>query len=100
MWLVTIAATFVVTIARLSGRAPFTGRVGHEESVSAVERTTRVQLQSTTKTAALLDCSVRTIYRLVDRGELRPVRLGRVLRFEADEIERYLERNREPVASP
>jgi excisionase family DNA binding protein len=43
----------------------------------------------------LLDCSVRTVYRLVDRGELRPVRLGRVLRFELDEIREYLERSRE-----
>ena len=58
------------------------------------------ELRSTAKTAAMLDCSIRTVYRLVDRGELRPVRLGRVLRFEIDEIERYLLRNREPVALP
>ena len=56
-------------------------------------------MRSTAGTARLLDCSTRTVYRLVDRGELRPVRLGRVFRFELDEIERYLERNREPVAS-
>jgi excisionase family DNA binding protein len=58
-----------------------------------------LELRSTAKTAALLDCSTRTIYRLVDRGELRPIRLGRDLRFELVEIERYLERNREPAAS-
>lgn len=45
----------------------------------------------------MLDCSVRTVYRLVERGELAPVRLGRVLRFEVDEIRRYLDLNRETV---
>jgi excisionase family DNA binding protein len=52
-------------------------------------------LRSTAETARLLNCSTRTVYRLVDRRELRPVRLGRVLRFEPVEIERYVERNRE-----
>ena len=62
--------------------------------------TTEPQLRTTASTARLLDCSVRTVYRLVDRGELSPVRLGRVLRFEVSEIERYLDRHREAVASP
>ncbi len=53
------------------------------------------ELRSTARTAALLDCSIRTVYRLVDRGELRPVRLGKVLRFELDEIKQYVERSRE-----
>jgi excisionase family DNA binding protein len=42
----------------------------------------------------MLGCSIRTIYRLVERGELHPVKLGRVLRFEVAEIDRYIERNR------
>ena len=67
--------------------------MSHDESVSVAARTAP-ELRTTAKTAALLDCSVRTVYRLVDRGELRPVRLGRVLRFEVDEIRDYLERSR------
>jgi excisionase family DNA binding protein len=43
----------------------------------------------------MLDCSVRTLYRLVERGELTPIRVGRDLRFELDEIRAYLDRHRE-----
>jgi len=76
--------------------------MSHEQTVSGQERPERTipALRSTANTARLLDCSVRTIYRLVERGELSPVRLGRDLRFELGEIERYLERHREAVASP
>jgi excisionase family DNA binding protein len=72
--------------------------MGHNEAVSVVSRS-EPDLRSTAKTAALLDCSTRTIYRLVERGELAPVRLGRVLRFEIDEIRRYLKQNREAADS-
>ena len=34
---------------------------------------------------------------LVERGELAPVRVGRVLRFEVEEIRRYLDQNREAL---
>jgi len=71
--------------------------MSHNEAESVVERTAP-ELRSTTKTARLLDCSVRTVYRLVERGELVPVRVGRVLRFDVGEIWRYLDENRE--ASP
>jgi len=71
--------------------------VSHSQTVSVHERTAP-NLRSTAHTARLLDCSVRTVYRLVARGELTPVRLGRDLRFEVAEIERYVERNREPVS--
>lgn len=67
--------------------------MSHNEAVSVVERT-EPDLRSTIKTARMLDCSVRTVYRLVERGELAPVRLGRVLRFELTELHRYLEQNR------
>jgi excisionase family DNA binding protein len=70
--------------------------MSHRESVSVVERTTP-ELRSTARTARLLDCSVRTVYRLVERGELAPVRVGRVLRFEVEEIRRYLDQNREAL---
>ena len=69
--------------------------MSHDTSVSVIQRTAP-ELRSTANTARLLDCSVRTVYRLIDRGELVPVRLGRVLRFELEEIERYLDRHREP----
>ena len=69
--------------------------MSHVQGVSGVERPS--PLRSTANTARLLDCSVKTVNRLVDRGELAPVRLGRVLRFELDEIERYLDRHRESI---
>ena len=79
-------------------------QIGHNAKrttvvMSQVQETSErsLELRSTARTASLLDCSVRTVYRLVGRGELRPVRLGRVLRFELDEIQRYLERHREPA---
>ena len=79
----------------MSGRCPHAaGMTSHTEAVSVAERTAP-ELKSTSKTARMLECSVRTVYRLVERGELSPVRLGRVLRFEVDEIRRYLEQNRE-----
>jgi excisionase family DNA binding protein len=68
--------------------------VSHPEEVSVIQRTDP-SLSSTVRTARMLDCSVRTVYRLVERGELAPVRVGRVLRFEVDEIRRYLDQNRE-----
>jgi excisionase family DNA binding protein len=68
-----------------------TVRVSHNETTSPL------QLCSTVRTANLLDCSTRTVYRLAAAGELVPVRVGRVLRFELAEIERYLARNREPA---
>jgi excisionase family DNA binding protein len=70
---------------------------GHTEAVSVADRTdqTEPQLRSTAKTARMLDCSVRTLYRLVDRGELLPIRVGRDLRFEVEDVRRYLDRHRE-----
>lgn len=68
---------------------------GHGDAVSPTRRTDDPQLRSTAKTARILDCSVRTLYRLVERGELTPIRVGRDLRFEMDEIRRYLDCHRE-----
>jgi excisionase family DNA binding protein len=70
--------------------------VSHDREVSVIERTDE-PLRSTTKTAKLLDCSVRTVYRLVERGDLAPIRVGRVLRFEVSEIQRFLDQHRQPV---
>jgi excisionase family DNA binding protein len=69
---------------------------GHTEAVSVTDRTASdPQLRSTAKTARMLDCSVRTLYRLVERGELMPIRVGRDLRFEVEDVRRYLDRHRE-----
>jgi excisionase family DNA binding protein len=48
----------------------------------------------------LLAVSRQTVYRIVEKGDMRPVRVGERLRFRRADIEAYLERNREPVASP
>ena len=43
----------------------------------------------------LLSISRNTLYRLVDRGELRPTRVGERLRFQPDDVRAYLERGRQ-----
>ena len=37
----------------------------------------------------LLNCSARTLYRLIDRGELPAFRLGRDYRVLANDVERF-----------
>ncbi len=45
--------------------------------------------------ARLLSVSVRTIYRLVAEGELPPpLKVGRASRFEAKDVQRYLDKLR------
>ena len=43
---------------------------------------------------AIGDVTRPTLYRLVNNGELRAFRVGRVLRFHRDDIAEYLERVR------
>jgi excisionase family DNA binding protein len=45
----------------------------------------------------VLQVSRNTLYRLVERGELHPSRVGERLRFRPDDVRDYLERGREPV---
>jgi excisionase family DNA binding protein len=45
------------------------------------------------ETADVLKVTVRTVYNLLERGELRGVKVGRVWRFSEDELKAYLERN-------
>ena len=40
----------------------------------------------------VLQVSRGTVYKIVNSGELRAVRVGERLRFRADDVERYLER--------
>jgi excisionase family DNA binding protein len=46
--------------------------------------------------AELLAISRFSVYRMVRRGDLRPVRVGERLRFRPSEIDRYLERGSVP----
>ena len=46
----------------------------------------------------VLAVSRNTLYRLVDRGELLPTRVGERLRFRPDDVRAYLERGRAPAA--
>lgn len=37
-----------------------------------------------------------SVYRLVDRGELHPIKMGRSVRFDEQDVEAYIERCKEP----
>jgi excisionase family DNA binding protein len=50
-------------------------------------------------TCAWLAICRHTLYNLVRRGELEPLRVGERLRFEPNEIRDYLRRNRRDVAT-
>jgi excisionase family DNA binding protein len=64
------------------------------------ERTPLEPLLTVAEVCQLLSVSKQTLYRLLRAGELRPSRVGDRLRFSQDDVRAYLERNREPVASP
>jgi excisionase family DNA binding protein len=57
-------------------------------------------LLTISRVCELLGVSKQTLYRLMKRGELRPSRVGDRLRFAPADVRDYLERTREPVASP
>lgn len=40
--------------------------------------------------AKMLRCDARTLYAMIDRGELRAIKLGRVIRIPADEVDALL----------
>ncbi len=46
------------------------------------------------ETAEVLGISLRTIYRLVDDGQLPAYQIGRVIRFKRDEVEAFIESTR------
>lgn len=46
-----------------------------------------------TDVAAILGVHRNTVHRLVSRGELRQIRVGRLARFRPVDVERYLERD-------
>jgi excisionase family DNA binding protein len=53
------------------------------------------RLLSINDVAALLGISRPTVYALIRRGELVPIRVGQRARFESADVRAYLERHRE-----
>lgn len=48
-----------------------------------------------TQCCELLQVSKQTLYRLINSGELQPIRVGYHPRFSKDDVRGYIERNRE-----
>ena len=48
----------------------------------------------TTEAADMLGIVPRTLYRLIDEGEIPAYKLGRVMRVKVADLDTYLERNR------
>jgi excisionase family DNA binding protein len=55
-------------------------------------------LLSINEVATLLGISRKTLYALIHRGELVPIRVGERARFEPADVRLYLERHREGQA--
>jgi excisionase family DNA binding protein len=60
-----------------------------------MDRSSRRALLSRREAAEMLAVSVDTIARLIDRGELQPVRIGRSVRVAEREVEALIERRLE-----
>lgn len=62
------------------------------QTFSATGQSTGSRLVSINHTAKRLGLSRRTVYRMIDRGELPlPVKVGTSTRFFAEDIDRFLE---------
>jgi excisionase family DNA binding protein len=57
-----------------------------------MQRTSTRSLLTRQQAAEMLAVSVDTVARLIDRGELRPVRIGRSVRVSQREVEALIER--------
>lgn len=49
---------------------------------------------STNEAAERLGITSRTLYRMVDQGDLPAYRMGRVIRFKTDEVDAFIEASR------
>jgi excisionase family DNA binding protein len=56
-------------------------------------------LLSPAEVAELANVSLKTVYREIDRGELRALHVGRQLRIDRGDFESYLAREPSPTAS-
>jgi excisionase family DNA binding protein len=53
-------------------------------------RIEQLQLLSRRQTASLLNVTVRTLQRLEKRGQLEPIRVGKVVRYRVSNVERIV----------
>jgi excisionase family DNA binding protein len=49
---------------------------------------------STTEVRDRLGITLRTLYRLIDEGQIPAYKIGRVIRMKADDVDAFLERSR------
>jgi excisionase family DNA binding protein len=54
---------------------------------------------SVNEAARVLGVERSTLYRIIRRGELQAVRVGRRRKFRPEDLDAYLERNRESVSA-
>jgi excisionase family DNA binding protein len=85
-----------VSTGRQRRTATFKRRREPRETSAATDGTPRPLLVSVNEAAGFLGVGRTTIYELVNRGELRPVHIGRALRFPFTELERFVEALRSP----
>src|SRR5436305_9638498 len=53
-----------------------------------------IQWMSTGEAARRLGVTVRTLYRLIDEGELPAYKFGRVIRLQENEVDAFIDRSR------
>jgi excisionase family DNA binding protein len=53
-----------------------------------------IKWMSTQQAAARLGITPRTLYRLIDQGELTGYRIGRVIRLQADDVDAFIQASR------
>src|SRR5438477_4207729 len=68
---------------------PVRGRA-YDFDMSSVE----IQWMSTGEAARRLGVTVRTLYRLIDEGELPAYKFGRVIRLQENEVDAFIDRSR------
>jgi excisionase family DNA binding protein len=66
----------------------------------AADRSAPEPLLTVAQCCELLQVSKQTLYRLINSGELEPVRIGRHPRFVPADISAFIERNRETERAP
>ena len=51
-------------------------------------------LMSVKELAAFLKCSRTTVFNMVNRGDIRKIKLGKTVRFEVCDVQELIERNK------
>ena len=64
-----------------------------DTTLADVPKSTGDQWMSTAEVAALLRITLRTLYRLIDEGELPAYKMGRLIRLRTAEVEAYRDAN-------